>query len=113
MSIAGRLDAAIKAVCPIDGVSIGHRDDRSTWRIDFREEATAQQRAAAQAVLDAFDPDSVTPIDLSDIDNLEKSFKAMALMMRDYTNALQAGTHTQKSIAQLKTDFAAKWNSLP
>ena len=52
------------------------------------------------------------PIDLSNIDNLEKTLKALALVMRDYTNALQAGTHTQKTIAQLKSDFAAKYNGL-
>lgn len=51
-----KLDAAIKAVCPIHGVSIGRKDDKSTWRIDFKDEATTEQRAAAQAVLDAFDP---------------------------------------------------------
>lgn len=45
------LDQAIKTVCPIDGVSIGNRADRSTWRIDFREEATDDQRAAARAVM--------------------------------------------------------------
>ena len=50
------LDAALKAVCPIDGVSIGRWHDRSTWRVDFREEATEGQRAAAHAVLQDFDP---------------------------------------------------------
>jgi len=52
-------------------------------------------------------------IDLSNIDNLEKTLKALALLMRDYCNALQAGTYTQKSVAQLKSDFAAKYASLP
>jgi DNA mismatch repair ATPase MutS len=46
-----RLDNAIKAVCPIHGVS----GQQGAVRIDFRPEATGQQRAAAQAVLDAFD----------------------------------------------------------
>ena len=30
--------------------------DRDTWRIDFAPEATEQQREAAQAVVDGFDP---------------------------------------------------------
>lgn len=40
-----QLDAAIKAVCPVDGVA-------STGRIDFRKEATPEQRAAAQSLMD-------------------------------------------------------------
>lgn len=53
------------------------------------------------------------PTDYSNIDNLDKTLKSIGLLLRDYTNALQAGTHTQKSVAQLKADFATKWNSLP
>lgn len=49
------LDERVKAVCPVHGVSVGRWNDKSTWRIDFRAEATVQERAAAQAVVDAFD----------------------------------------------------------
>jgi hypothetical protein len=48
------LHAHVAAVCPIDGVSIGEQDDRTTWRIDARPEATAQEREAAQAALASF-----------------------------------------------------------
>lgn len=58
MNIAAKLDAAVRAVCPIYGVSIGRLDDKATWRIDFADEATAEQRAAAQNVLEAFDPEA-------------------------------------------------------
>lgn len=40
------LDNAIKAVCPIDGIS-------STGRIDFKPEATEAQRAAARDLMEA------------------------------------------------------------
>jgi hypothetical protein len=56
MTLAAKLDAAVRAVCPIHGVSIGRPDDKTTWRIDVRDEATAQQRGAAQTALNAFDP---------------------------------------------------------
>lgn len=46
-----RLHALLAAVCPIDGVS----GSQGGVRIDFRPEATAQQRADAQAVLASFD----------------------------------------------------------
>jgi hypothetical protein len=49
------LTAAIEQVCPINGVSIGRRDDKSTWRIDYRAAANDQQKAAALAVVEAFD----------------------------------------------------------
>lgn len=52
------LDAALKAVAPVVGVSFGRRDDKATWRIDFEPSVTAEQRAAAQVVVDGFDPAS-------------------------------------------------------
>ena len=54
----------IKAVCPIDGVSIGTWTDKMTWRIDFTPEATTEERAAAQSVVDAFDPTVPVPAEV-------------------------------------------------
>jgi hypothetical protein len=48
------LTESIAAVCPIFGVS----GDRNSLRIDYRPEATAEQRAAAEAVAAAFDWDA-------------------------------------------------------
>lgn len=48
-----QLDEALRVVCPIHGVSIGKVDDKSTWRISFKDEATAEQQAAAQGVIDS------------------------------------------------------------
>lgn len=48
-----RLDAMIRAVCPISGVSVNTTP--LMVRINFAPEATQPQRAAAQAVVDAFD----------------------------------------------------------
>lgn len=59
MGMLDRLDAAIKAVCPIDGVSLGEE-----LRIDFRAEATPEQRAAAQAIVDAWDWEAPEPVEL-------------------------------------------------
>lgn len=52
---AGQLHAAIAAVCPIHGVSIGRKDDKATWRIDYAPEATVEQQAAALTVMLNFD----------------------------------------------------------
>lgn len=52
------LHAKLANVAPITGVSIGDEADRSTWTIWFDDAATLEQRAAAQAVIGAFDPTS-------------------------------------------------------
>ena len=59
-----QLETAIRAVCPaIDGLSIGRKDDRATWSVQFRPEATDAERAAAQAVIDGYpDPRSTEMI---------------------------------------------------
>jgi len=54
MTITAHLDAAVRAVAPIVGVSVGRIDDKATWRIDFAPEATKEERAAAQQVAASF-----------------------------------------------------------
>ena len=52
------------------------------------------------------------PFDYSNLDNADKTLKAVGLLLRDYANGLLAGTYTNKTVAQLKADFLAKYNSL-
>ena len=56
--ITSDLHRALSELAPIDGVSIGRRDDKSTWRIDFKTEATKEQQAVAQTFLRDFSVDS-------------------------------------------------------
>lgn len=49
------LTDAIRLVCPLDGISIGKWDDRKTWSIQFKPEATAEQKAAGEKVLAELD----------------------------------------------------------
>ena len=51
----------VAAVAPIIGVSLGKRDDKGTWRIDFEPRATPAERRAAQDVVDAFDTNRKGP----------------------------------------------------
>src|SRR5512146_2709829 len=46
-----QLDASIRAVCPIIGVSIGDPANSATWAIDFDPAATDAQKASAQNVI--------------------------------------------------------------
>lgn len=103
MKTASELDKSIAEVCPIVGVSIGNKDDKSTWRIDFKPEATQPERDAAQAVVDAFVWDE-TPLDQADVDKINKQLKALALVVAQWNG---------KTVPQLKAAFRAAMNSLP
>lgn len=83
------LHDAIKAVCPIDGVS-------SDGRIDFQPTATQQQRAAARAIVDGWDWNAPTP------DDADKSPLDVFLSKAD------AGTLTQKDINEAVVRMARR-----
>lgn len=82
------LDLVIRAKCPIDGVSIGDQNDKSTWRIDFQPTATAQQRADAQAVVDAFDV-ALEEQKLKDADRAKVDKKAALLLQPNKSVTVQ------------------------
>lgn len=67
---------------------------------------------AAGNAIEAADPPPI-PLDLSDIDNLDKALKAIGLLMRQYCNGLLAGTYTNKTAAQLRSDFTTIYRGLP
>lgn len=48
------LDTRLRRVAPITGVAIGDTVDKSTWRVDFADGATPEQRDAAAAVITSF-----------------------------------------------------------
>jgi len=52
MSKIAELDAQLQAICPMNGCV---RFNDGTVRIDFKPEATEQQKAAAEAVVAVFD----------------------------------------------------------
>ena len=53
-----KVQIAVDSVCPNHGISFGRLNDKTTWRIQFKDEATDPQRAAAQSVVDALDIDA-------------------------------------------------------
>jgi hypothetical protein len=60
-------DQIVAAGIPIDGVSIGKPNNKLTWRIDFKPEATKEQKIQAQQILADFDkskiPDPVSELE--------------------------------------------------
>ncbi|HEY3527387.1 MAG TPA: hypothetical protein VGK47_14415 [Nitrososphaeraceae archaeon] len=73
MTFHGLIDQLIKDVCPIHGISFGILDDKNTWRIDFKDQATPAQRAVAQNLLINFDP--VSPGTIEKIRKLKRNNK--------------------------------------
>ncbi len=55
MNLPATVTDLVGAVCPISGISFGDAADKATWKIQFSDTATDQQRAAAAGVIAAFD----------------------------------------------------------
>lgn len=55
------LHDAVAAVAPILGIAIVHAHDRNSWVIQYDGSETPEQRAAAEAVLLAYDFNQVAP----------------------------------------------------
>lgn len=45
------LHEKISAVCPIDGISFGCYNKKTTWKIDYQEAATLDERKAAHQIM--------------------------------------------------------------
>jgi hypothetical protein len=77
------------------------------------------QPGYAEELLPATDPALVAflapkpPLDISDIDNLDKVLKAITLLTRKYANDLKAGTYVAKTVADTKGDFMTIYRALP
>lgn len=125
INVAAALDEAVKVVCPITGVSIGNRSDKTTWNIDFAEAATPQQRTAAQAVIDAFDVNAAYPSAQQLEDACKAAFnagggnvdlfklvKALAIDREAYRLGKAPGALTAGELASLRDRIAAIYKAL-
>lgn len=97
---------------------VGRRADRSIygcWSVRQPDDANHP----GQEELSDNDPELLAfvapkpPPDISDIDNLDKTLKALALLTRQYANALKAGTYVAKTPADTRADFMAIFRALP
>ena len=84
------LDRTLRVVCPIHGISIGRWEDKETWRIDYKPEATQAQKDAAAAVIATFDPLQKIPGDLTMDDVLVLLVKKGTLTQKDVDDAKAA-----------------------
>ena len=54
----------LQTIAPVDGVMIGNEQDKSTWRIDYAESVTVNQKQAVSEFIAAFDPTAPIPDDV-------------------------------------------------
>lgn len=107
MEALSRLDQAVSAVAPIDGVSIGDINDRATWVVFFKPEATPGQVVAAQNVINTFDPTSLSveetrrknlSTDLTVIELKNTLLNATPAQINSYVNAQVTDIATAKTM---------------
>lgn len=54
MNLEACLEEEIKKVCPIEGISFGDLNNKSTWHIHFKDSATQNEKDAALNILNNF-----------------------------------------------------------
>lgn len=77
----------------------------------FDDTAPDKKRLATAQELAAYDSARTDENALSAVE--VKAFQAMALVLRNYCNALKAGTYVNKSIQDVKQDLMTAWKALP
>lgn len=110
---ASTLHGLIARVCPIDGVSVGDPEDKSSWAVSPAAGATDDQKAAAATLLGTLSAASIflpplaqTALDVSDVTALRcvKAGVAFPSDWRTYVVALRAIVNgSDTSSAELPT----------
>lgn len=113
------LHAAIAAVAPIDGVSIGNINDRATWHIAFLTNATDAEKEAATALVAAYVEapppssflardmiDLLTPADLVAIEMAVQGSAGFRLLW------LRLRTREGRPVVAEGADFTQGWTGL-
>ena len=103
---------------PVSGISIGRKDDKATWRVDFAPEATDEQKAQAAQIVAAFDVERVeqnagidAQIAAIEAANLAPRFSREAILigiLKDHMRDFSVDVAT--AIAELTTANGPRYN---
>lgn len=96
---------------PIDGVSIGNPNDRSTWRIFYQPSATAPQRTQGDGLLQTLDPQDTAVVTAlkQDLSTTKLSDEAIRAIVQGLFEAIPAPTMT---LVQLRNRILAIYRGL-
>lgn len=97
-------DGATLPVKWVNGAAV-YADSASVLVIEFRVWVALGNTPASA--------DTVAVADQGDIDLINKQMKAIALLLRTYTNQTRAGVTTPVTVPALKADFKTAFDSLP
>jgi len=117
MTLAEGLTRALaRAGVPVFGVSIVVTDDRSTWTIQYKPEATNQQKTAGEALKLSYDLAADTTAideDLTSQFDTMRMLRAVALTMVDAIN-IERAQHGRAAIspAVARDQVLAKYRTL-
>lgn len=105
------LHTKIAEVAPIDGVSVGDPNNKSTWKVFFQAAATALQKTNAQTVVDNYDYISVDALEVQRDVDLDAAPEVLDLIdkAKNATNA-QINTwllNNVTNLAQARTVLGA------
>lgn len=73
MDLISELHKRISAICPISGLSISKKDNKETWAINFKGNATQEQKTSALNIIHNFSYEDFTHNQeiVNDIEGLE------------------------------------------
>lgn len=101
---AGRLHAQLTAAgVPVEGVSLGRKNDLSTLAVQYATEATAQQRAAGEVLRSGYAP---TPTEGEQLDGLALPSRVQAAVVLRLSASWATATVGQKARVQAVLDQA-------
>jgi hypothetical protein len=125
MNMQTAVENAVKAAVPIVGIRFGNINDKTTWVIQFTDAATPQQRAAAQAVVDAFllpwagptadekEADAVAALNGGGVNiDLRKLFIAKAVSDEAYRLGKNPGALTGPELTAMRSRIANIYKAL-
>ncbi len=87
MNLSAYITKMIMQICPIEGLSMGASDDKSTWRFSFASDATSEQKQAAQDYIDNLVLDASLMETIRKIDRDQK-FSSDLLYNKNYKDYL-------------------------
>lgn len=93
MTLLKKLTDRISEIAPIEGVGLGNINDKSTWRIDFKNSATDEQKMTANNFLQSYDVNVIT----SENVNIERDHRIKSGFVYD-GNEFQTDASSRENI---------------
>ena len=105
------LHAALAAVCPILGVSVGDWTNRATWLVDYDPSATSAQKTAATTVISSFDPTKPTNAEIAAAVQAWLDQTARQYQYNDIVSAITYADDATNALWQKQGQYFRTWRA--